>query len=81
MITSVTSATIAATSAAAGWAAVLSAGGVLVVIGLLVALELLGTGTTSFHEGLRRALRVTVSPMLVVFAISISVKVLGILAA
>jgi hypothetical protein len=81
LITSVTSATLAATSAAAGWGAVLSAGGVLVVLGLLAALELLGTAHTRFHDGLRRALRVAIAPMLVVFAISVSVRIVGVLAA
>ena len=77
MITSVTSATIAATSDVAGWGAVLGAGGAILVIGLLVALELLGTGPTQFHAGLRTGLKVAVSPLLIVFAVSVFAKALA----
>jgi hypothetical protein len=41
MITSVTSATVAATSAVVGWGVALGAGGALLVVGLLFALELI----------------------------------------
>ena len=81
LITSVTSATIAATSDVAGWAAVLSVGGALLVIGLLIALELLGTGPTRFHAGLRTALKIAVSPLFIVFAVSVAAKAFTALAA
>ncbi len=76
MITSVTSATVVATSAVAGWGVALGAGGALLVIGLLIALELIGTGRTRFHTTLQTALRIAVSPLLIVFAVSIVAKAL-----
>jgi hypothetical protein len=79
MITSVTSSTIASTSAAAGWVAVLSAGGALLVIGLLIALELLGATDRPGGMLLQRSLRVTTVPLVVVFAVSIAVKAMAIL--
>lgn len=76
MITSVTSASVAATSAIAGWGVALGAGGALLVIGLLIALELIGTGRTRFLMTLQTALRIAVSPLLIVFAVSVVAKAL-----
>ena len=77
MITSVTSATMAAASDVGGWAAALGAGGALFVIGLLIALELLGTGTTRSSQSLRRTLRITVAPLLIVFTVGVAAKALA----
>jgi hypothetical protein len=79
LITSVTSATVAATSAVSGWGIALGAGGAIFVIGLLIALELVGTGKTRFHTTLQTALRIAVSPLLIVFAVSVAAKVLTVL--
>ncbi len=80
MITSITSATVAATSAIAGWGVALGAGGAVLVIGLLIALELLGTGRSRFQSTLRTALRIAVSPLLIVFAVSVAAKAMAVLA-
>ncbi|MGH2477318.1 MAG: hypothetical protein ACRDIL_18855 [Candidatus Limnocylindrales bacterium] len=80
MITSVTSATIAATSAIAGWGVMLGAGGAIVVIGLLIALELLGVTDRPSLLVVKRLLRVTTAPLLSVFAVSVATKALTILA-
>jgi hypothetical protein len=80
MITSVTSATVTATSAVAGWGIALAAGGAILVIGLLIALELLGTTDRPAAIRLRQFLRLTTAPLLVVFAISVGTKALLILA-
>ena len=79
MITSVTSATIAATSAIAGWGVILGAGGAILVIGLLIALELLGATTRPNGLVLQRLLRVTTVPLLSVFAVSVATKALTII--
>jgi hypothetical protein len=76
LITSVTSASDVATSAVAGWGVALGAGGAILVIGLLIALELIGTGSTRFHWTLQTALRIAVSPLLIVFAVSVAAKAL-----
>lgn len=82
MITSVTSATVAATSAAAGWGIALGAGGALLVVGLLIALELIGSGErNAFQSSLHRALRIAASPLLMVFAVSVVAKAISVLAA
>ena len=80
MITSVTSATVAATSAVAGWGIALGVGGAILVIGLLIALELLGTTERPAAVRLRQFLRLTAGPLLVVFAVSVATKALLILA-
>jgi hypothetical protein len=76
LITSVTSASVVATSAIAGWGVALGAGGALLVIGLLIGLELIGTGGTRFHSTLQTALRIAVSPLLIVFVVSVAAKAL-----
>lgn len=81
MITSVTSATVTATSAVAGWGIALAAGGAILVIGLLIALELLGTTDRPAAIRLRQFLRLTTTPLLVVFAVSVATKAFVILAA
>jgi hypothetical protein len=80
MITSVTSATVAATSAAAGWGVALGAGGALFVIALLVALELISPEGRGWQIALRRSLRIATAPLLIVFAVSVAAKILGTLA-
>jgi hypothetical protein len=80
MITSVTSATMTATSAVTGWGVALGAGGILLVIGLLIAMELLGAGTSGWQRSLRSALKVATAPLLVVFAVGIAARVAEILA-
>jgi len=80
LISSVTSATVTATSAVAGWGLALGAGGALLVIGLLIALELVGPGDRPWQRALQRGLRVSVAPLLVVFTVSIVAKALTILA-
>jgi hypothetical protein len=80
MITSVTSATVTATSAIAGWGVALGAGGAILVIGLLIVLELLGTGRGRFQSTLKMALRIAVSPLLIVFAVSVVAKAMAVLA-
>lgn len=74
MTTTVTVATIAATSSIAGWGVVLGAGGAVLVIGLLVALELLGASDRPRGELLRRFLRVATVPLVTVFAVSVLTK-------
>lgn len=80
MITSVTSATVAATSAAAGWGVALGAGGALLVIGLLVAMELLGATDGPRLRTVRKLLFIATGPLLLVFAVSITAKAMAILA-
>ena len=75
MITSVTSATVTATSAVLGWGLALGAGGALVIIALLVALELLGDAPR--QRSLRKGLHVAMVPLLFVFALSIVAKALS----
>lgn len=77
MITSVTSATVTATSAAGGWGIALGAGGALLVIGLLISLELLGDAPHGWQRTLRQSLKVTAAPLVFVFAISVLAKVLA----
>jgi hypothetical protein len=79
VITSVTSATIAATSAVAGWGVILGAGGAILVIGLLICLELLGATRHPNGVVLQRLLRVATGPLVMVFAVSVAVKALTIL--
>lgn len=74
MTTTVTTATTAATSAIAGWAVALGAGGVLLVIGLLIAMELLGTSSQPWQQSLRRVLRIATAPLAVVFLVGVVVK-------
>lgn len=80
MITSITSATVAATSAVAGWGVALGAGGAIGVISLLLLLEVMGTGTSRFQSTLRSTLRIAVSPLLIVFGVSVAVKAFTVLA-
>lgn len=80
MITSVTSATVTATSAVAGWGIALGAGGALLVVGLLIALELTGTSDRPWQLALRRTLRMVTSPLLLVFGVSVAAKALTVLA-
>lgn len=77
MITSITSATVTATSAVSGWGVALGAGGAILVIGLLIAMELLGDQSSAWQRSLRRALRVAMAPLGVVFAVGILVKVIA----
>ncbi len=79
MITSVTSATVTATSAVVGWGIVLGAGGALLVIGLLIGLELLGDGENGWQRSLRRILKIATAPLVFVFAVSIVAKALAII--
>lgn len=81
MITSVTSATVTATSATAGWAMALGAGGALLVIGLLIALELLGPTESRRARAAQHVLRVSVAPLLIVFAVSVGARALATLGA
>jgi hypothetical protein len=76
LITSVTSVTVTATSAVAEWGVALGAGGAILVIALLIALELVGTGRTRFHTTLQTALKIAVSPLLIVFAVGVVAKAL-----
>ncbi len=80
MITSVTSATVTATSAVAGWGIALGAGGAMLVIGLLIALDLLGSSDRPWQQALRRCLRITSAPLVAVFVVSVAAKALAILA-
>jgi hypothetical protein len=77
MITSVTSATV---TAIATWGVALGAGGAIFVIGLLIALELLGTSDRPRARAVQQMLRVATGPLLLVFAVSIVTKALTILA-
>ena len=81
MITSVTSATITATSAVAGFGVALGVGGALFVIGLLIALELIGPAEHGWQLALRHGLRIATAPLLIVFVVSVAAKALSILAA
>jgi hypothetical protein len=81
LITSVTTASVAATSGVAGWGIALGAGGAVFVIGLLIALELMGPGRDRFHSTLRSALRIAMAPLMIVFVVSIVTKALLILSA
>lgn len=80
MITSVTSATEAATAAVTGLASGLGIGGAILLIALFVVRNLLASGTGVRHRELDRALRVATWPMLVVFATSISIQTVVIVA-
>jgi hypothetical protein len=80
MVTSVTSATFTATADLAGWGIALGAGGAILVIGLLIALEMLGATERPTGLILRRLLLVATGPLLLVFAVSMTTKVLTILA-
>lgn len=80
MITSVTSATITATSAVAGAGVALGAGGALFVIGLLIALELVGPVDHGWQLALRHGLRTATTPLVVVFVVSVIAKAVTILA-
>lgn len=80
MITSVTSATVAATSAVAGWGVALAAGGAIIVVGLLIALELLASNERPATIQLRRFLKLATGPLLIVFAVSVGTKAVLILA-
>lgn len=79
MVSSVTSATVTATSAVATWGVILGAGGALLVVGLLIALELVGPVDRPWQRALQRGLRVSVAPLLLVFAVSVAVRALLIL--
>jgi hypothetical protein len=81
MITSVTSATVTATSAVAGWGIALGGGGALLVIALLVSMELIGPSQRPWTVALRQTLRVITTPLLFVFAVSVAAKALTALAA
>ncbi len=81
MITSVTSATATATSATAGWGVALGAGGAMLVIGLLIALELLGPPDSPRKRAVQQLLRISTIPLLLVFGVSVSARVLAILGA
>lgn len=74
MITSVTSATIAATSAVIGWGVALGAGGALLVVGLLFSLELVDAGASARRPVLHRTLRAITMPLLIVFAVSVATR-------
>jgi hypothetical protein len=80
MITSVTSAAVTATSAAAGWGGALGAGGALLVIGLLVTIELVGATDGPRMQSIRKLFFISTGPLLLVFAVSIAAKALTILA-
>ena len=80
MITTVTTATVAATSVI-GWGIALGAGGAFLVLGLLIALELIGSGDGStFRSSLHRAMRIAAPPLLIVFAVSVAAKAISVLA-
>ena len=79
MITSVTSATAAATSVVASWGLTLAVGGALLVIGMLIALDVLGDAQTGWRAGLRRAIRIATAPLIFVFALSIVAKTFAVL--
>jgi hypothetical protein len=81
MITSVTSATEFATSASSGWATALGVGGAILLIGLLVARELLGPGQGPIRTATERVLRIMTGPLLVVFAVSVAVRAIAIILA
>lgn len=81
MITSVTSATATATSAVAGWGIALGAGGAILVIGLLIALELLGPPDSPRKRTLQQLLRISTVPLLLVFAVSVGARALATLGA
>ena len=80
MITSVTSATATATSAVSVWGVALGAGGAILVIGLLIALELLGDADSGWQNALRRVLKIATAPLLFVFAVGIVAKVMAVIA-
>ncbi len=79
MTTTVTTATTAATSAIAGWGVALGAGGVLLVIGLLIALELLGSSDRPWQQSMKRVLRIATAPLGIVFLVGIAAKTATIL--
>jgi len=80
MITSVTSATEAATTGVAGLASALGIGGAVLLIALFTVRNLLASGNGSEHRELDRALRVATWPLLIVFATSISIRTVLIIA-
>jgi hypothetical protein len=80
MITSVTSATEAATAAVGGLASALGIGGAILLIALFVVRNLLASGNGSGHREFDRALRVATWPLLIVFATSISIQTVLIVA-
>jgi hypothetical protein len=79
VITSVTAATVAATSAVAGWGTILGAGGAVLVLVLLVALKVLRATGRPQDALVERLLRVSAIPLLTVFAVSIVARALTIL--
>ena len=80
MITSVTSASVAATSAIAVWGVALGAGGAILVIGLLIAMDLLGATQAPRLQVVRKLLLITTGPLVLVFVVSIVAKAMAILA-
>ena len=74
MITSVTSATVAATSAVVGWGVALGAGGALLVVGLLFALELIDASRSHRRPVLHRVVRSITVPLLIVFFVSVAAR-------
>lgn len=81
MITSVTSATVGAASDMAGLGATLGAGGAILVIGLLVAMDLLGASQAPRLMGVRKLLLIITGPLVLVFVVSVAAKAMAILAA
>ena len=81
MISSVTSATATATSAVSTWGIALGAGGAILVIGLLIALELLGPPDSPRKKAIQSLLRVSTVPLLIVFAVSVGARALATLGA
>ena len=77
MITSVTSATVAATSAVASWGLALGAGGVLLVWACLLPLNSSARMRPGWKRGLRHGLKIGTGPLLFVFAVSVIVKALA----
>jgi hypothetical protein len=80
MITSITSATLVATSAVVGWGATLGAGGAILVIALLALREMLGATVSDAGGSLTRLLRVATGPLLMVFCVSVAARVAAVLA-
>ena len=80
MITSVTSATISATSALADFAIGLGAGSAILLILLAIASQLLHASAYPRLQAARDVLRVTSGPLLIVFATSVAARIFAILA-
>ena len=80
MITSVTSATLTATSAAGEWAVALGSGGALLVIAMLMMLESLRATDGPASRTVQRLLHVATGPLLVVFVVGIASRLVTILA-